>query len=213
MPLGFHHSEETIQKMREVKQGSKHPLFGKHLSEEHKQKISKANIGKNIGRKYSPESIQKMREAALGNHRRLGKTTSTETKQKLRMIHLGKKLTSETKQKMSLAHLGKKFTQEHKKNMGKARQGNKSSSWKGEMVGYAALHNWMRKNKPKLNSCEHCGSMDKKLELAYEDHQAGKQTPRKYKRDINLFHWLCHSCHTILDGRMENMRKKKCIKS
>jgi len=37
--LGRKHSPETIEKIRLSKIGSKNPFYGKHLSEEHKQKI------------------------------------------------------------------------------------------------------------------------------------------------------------------------------
>jgi len=55
-------------------------VYGKHLSEEAKQKLSKANRG----RKMPPEAVEKNRQA-----------------------HLGKKLSDEHKQKISEAHKGK----------------------------------------------------------------------------------------------------------
>jgi len=39
-------SEETRKKTSEALKGEKHPLFGKHLSEEYRQKISAATKGK-----------------------------------------------------------------------------------------------------------------------------------------------------------------------
>ena len=40
------HTEETKRKMSEAQTGEKHPMFGKHFSEEHKKKISEAHKGK-----------------------------------------------------------------------------------------------------------------------------------------------------------------------
>jgi hypothetical protein len=31
-PSGYKHTEETLAKLREIKKGNKHPLFGKNLS-------------------------------------------------------------------------------------------------------------------------------------------------------------------------------------
>lgn len=58
-------------------------------TKEHKDKISKSNIGK----KLSAETIQKMRECKLNNPVRywLGKTFSIETKNKIRLSKVGKK--------------------------------------------------------------------------------------------------------------------------
>ncbi len=50
--FGKHHTEDTKQKIRQNqpnRSGDKHPNFGKHLSEEHKQKISEAVSGPRNG--------------------------------------------------------------------------------------------------------------------------------------------------------------------
>jgi len=39
-PSGYKHTEETLAKLREIKKGNKHPLFGKNISDETKAKIS-----------------------------------------------------------------------------------------------------------------------------------------------------------------------------
>jgi len=38
--------------------------------------------------------------------------------------------------------------------------------WKGNKAGYYAIHNWVRKNKPKPKLCEEC---KKELKLEYEN--------------------------------------------
>ena len=76
--------------MSEAHRGEKCYIFGKHITEDHKQKIS---------------------ENLKGNKNALGKTHTEETKQKMSEAHRGqipwnkgKKHTKETKRKMSKAH-------------------------------------------------------------------------------------------------------------
>lgn len=76
----------------------KSPMYGKHLSTEHKQKISKGNTGK----KHSPEMIERNRLSQLG------KILSEEHKQAISEGLRGGKRTEETKQKLSEQKLGEK---------------------------------------------------------------------------------------------------------
>ena len=78
-------------------------VSGLQLSEEAKQKISKANKGQIPWNK--------------------GKKLSEETKQKLSKSLKGKKLSENIKQKMSESHKGKKLSEEHKKNIGESHKG------------------------------------------------------------------------------------------
>lgn len=71
---GKTHTEETKQKMSEASKGEKNNMYGKPLSDEHKQKISQSLKGKPT----SEQSKKKMSEA------KKGKTFSEEHKQKLR---------------------------------------------------------------------------------------------------------------------------------
>lgn len=70
---------------------------GKHLSKEHKEKISKSNTGK----KMSSESIEKSRQAHLG------KKHSPEHIEKCRLSRIGTKRTPEQKERMKLASLAR----------------------------------------------------------------------------------------------------------
>lgn len=73
---GKHHSQETKErwkKSRKYKYGKDHPSFGKHLTDEQKEKISKANTG----RIKTAEQIKKWRES------RSGYKTSEETRKKI----------------------------------------------------------------------------------------------------------------------------------
>lgn len=77
----------------------------------------------------------------------------------------------------------------HKKQV---KRGKNHPSWVGDNVTYHALHDWIRRIKPKPEFCEHCK----------------KNTPNdlanisgEYKRDINDYLWLCEPCHTKFDKR------------
>lgn len=75
--------------------------------------------------------------------------------------------------------------------------GEKNHNWKGNKVGYVALHNWInsRIKRPKICSlCKKIGFID----LA---NKSGE-----YKRDIKDWSWLCRSCHMKSDGRMKNLK-------
>lgn len=147
-----------------------------------------------------------------------GKRASEETKAKMSKARkgkpshrLGKHLSEETKRKMSLGHIGFRHSEESKNKIREDRLAEKNVNWKGDEVGYNAMHAWIRRNKPKPVACEHCGKITKDLEVAYHDHSASPQNPEKYKRDVNLFHWLCRQCAVKLDGRivrLHEMNKK-----
>lgn len=70
--------------------------------------------------------------------------------------------------------------------------------WKGNLVGYSALHRWINKYKPKPKLCEEC-NINKPKDLA--------NLSGEYKRDVNDFKWLCRCCHMKNDGRMNNLKQ------
>lgn len=92
-------------------------------------------------------------------------------------------------------------TEEHKRKLRKIlkkyqrwRKGEKNFSWKGDKVGYRALHNWVKywKGSPKI--CEFCGKKGIGKEINWaniNNHQ--------YRRNLNDFISLCVSCHKKYD--------------
>ena len=78
----------------------------------------------------------------------------------------------------------------------------KNGMWKGDKVGYCALHNWIEYNKSKPEFCEEC-KKNKHYDLA--------NISGKYKRDINDFEWLCRSCHMKKDYKF-GVRKPTRVK-
>lgn len=65
-------------------------------------------------------------------------------------------------------------------------------AWKGSKASYAAIHYWVRKNKPKPELCVNCNKRK-----SFEVHNIDK----KYTRDLNQWEWLCRSCHLFKEGR------------
>ena len=91
---------------------------------------------------------------------------------------------------------------EKRPNFGKKQKGKKNPNWKGNEVSYGPLHAWVRKYKPKPQSCEKCGKK-RKLEIA--------NVSGKYKRDLADYQYLCKSCHSKKDEwilRIKHMKKK-----
>ena len=74
--------------------------------------------------------------------------------------------------------------------------GDKNAMWKGDHVGYGALHDWIKSHKPKPALCENCQQRSV-IELA--------NISGKYLRSINDYQWLCRKCHMVLDGRLEKI--------
>lgn len=71
-------------------------------------------------------------------------------------------------------------------------QEEKHLNWKGDDVGYQALHTWVRKYKGTPKKCEHCGRTDKKkYEWANVDHL--------YNRNLCDYVRLCTKCHRQFD--------------
>ena len=139
---GCHHSDERKQKQSDMMKGlylgENNPMYGispkermdedtynnwrkniqeRMSSEETKEKLRQANIGK----KYSDEINAKKGHKGK-EHPNYGKTMSEETKEKLRQAHTGKKYSDEVNAKKGLKgednpFYGKKHTEESKAKM------------------------------------------------------------------------------------------------
>ena len=73
-----------------------------------------------------------------------------------------------------------------------------NGQWKGDDVGYGALHEWIRLHLPEPTECSECGG-SKRLDLA--------NISQEYKRDLSDWEWLCRKCHMMKDGRMERFTR------
>jgi uncharacterized protein YlaI len=74
--------------------------------------------------------------------------------------------------------------------MSKAQKGEKHHAWKGDSVGYSALHSWISRSKGKAVKCKICGK-EKNVQWANTDH--------KYNRNLNDWTSLCPKCHYYYD--------------
>ncbi|MHA1737897.1 MAG: hypothetical protein ACTSWD_04870 [Candidatus Heimdallarchaeota archaeon] len=120
-------------------------------------------------------------------------------------------------------HKGHSHSEETKKLISEKtpkRFGKDNNSWKGEDVGYDALHDWVKRHKLPFKICQVCGKTRCRIEAA--------NISGDYKRDVSDFIWLCCSCHTRfdnikkmnlyevigveskLDGELDKTEKEKC---
>lgn len=72
----------------------------------------------------------------------------------------------------------------------------KHHNWKGDNVGYYALHMWVKRRKIKPSLCEEC-KQNEPIDLA--------NISGEYKRELDDWEWLCRSCHMNKDGRIKNL--------
>lgn len=92
---------------------------------------------------------------------------------------------------------GKKHSPETIQKFKEQRAQEKNPMWKGDEVGYDALHDWVKRHKGEPKECEHCQSTSN-LQWANKS--------RKYNRDLDDWLSLCVSCHSKYD---ENWKKRK----
>lgn len=71
-------------------------------------------------------------------------------------------------------------------------RGENNPCWKGDKVGYQALHDWVRREKGKPERCEVCGIAEGHIEWANVSGQ--------YCRDLDDWKMLCRTCHRKHDS-------------
>ena len=70
----------------------------------------------------------------------------------------------------------------------------KANRWKGNEVGYDALHSWVKRKLGRPDTCEHCGRSNLGGHMI---HWANKS--QEYKRNLEDWLRLCASCHKQYD--------------
>ena len=109
---------------------------GHACSDETKQKISKAHLGKHL----TPLHRQHIKEATTGkNNPFYGKHHTDETKEKIRQKALGRKVSDETKEKISKSSTGRIVSDETKQLLSKKLTGLKRSKEAKEHIHLARL--------------------------------------------------------------------------
>ncbi len=93
---------------------------------------------------------------------------------------------------------GRHHSPEAKRKISEANRADGNGQWKGEGVGYTALHRWVRSRLPKPDKCQKCKER-LPMDLA---NKSGE-----YRRDSEDWWWLCRSCHMKLDGRIFNLKQ------
>ena len=79
------------------------------------------------------------------------------------------------------------------------RKGELSHVWKGENVGYGALHDWVYRELGSPNKCSHCGKSSKFLQGMH-----WANISNEYRRNLKDWIRLCAKCHKKFDkGRKQ----------
>jgi len=84
-------------------------------------------------------------------------------------------------------------------------KGSHRKDWKGNKVGYSALHGWLDNNFEKPDRCEQCGRFNRRLEWA--------NVSGEYKRDRDDFIVLCVPCHHAFDDDKRGIRREIFVNS
>lgn len=123
----------------------------------------------------------------------------------------GHKMPKSIRKKISRTLIGIKRPEEFKEKIrkfliGRKRpeiSGEKNRKWKGDSVGYRALHIWVnaRKGKPKI--CELCGKKKTTPKSIQWANKSGE-----YKRDLNDWISLCVKCHREYDKKFQSEQNK-----
>jgi len=141
---GKHPSQESRDKMSASTRGENHPNFGKHLPAEQRRKIGDANRGKRRTEEMKRQTSEARRGKCVGeaNHN-FGKHLSEETRRKLSAANRGKHPSEETKRKISKALTGIVRSPETRRRMSEAQRGKpvgpNSPRWKGGNALYGFL--------------------------------------------------------------------------
>ncbi len=91
----------------------------------------------------------------------------------------------------------------------RAPQDEKHGNWKGDEVGYAGLHVWVKKHLGRPKECQFCGSLNNEtgkniLQWASKD--------GTYLRDLSQWVPLCVSCHKSYDmARIKEQRERRKV--
>jgi len=86
--------------------------------------------------------------------------------------------------------------------IGKSKEFDKNYNWKGDNVGYSALHKWVYKVLGKAIRCSNCR----------KNSAEWANVSGEYKRNKNDWEQLCRKCHMEKDGRSVNASRNAFIR-
>lgn len=116
--LGETLSEETRRKIGDARRGEKHPMFGKHHTEEARKKISVYNRNR-------PPISEETRKRLSDSHK--GNRPTKETLKKMSESHIGISPSEETLAKMSESRKGEKHSDDWNRKVSNAKIGTRMS--------------------------------------------------------------------------------------
>src|SRR5438132_9747188 len=102
-------------------------------------------------------------------------------------------VSEETKRKISESRIGLKnwnYGKPISEGLRGALTGENNHIWKGDNVGYLALHAWVARNLGKPSLCEHCGANNLRPRQYHWANKSGE-----YKRSLEDWLRLCVKCH------------------
>jgi hypothetical protein len=154
------------------------------------------------------ERARKISAARKAKMASLGFLNSPETREKIRIAQIGRAHTDEQRAKNSQSKRGRRpanFAQFlAAAHAAPKPTGADKPNWKGDAVGYSALHGWVRRQLGRPSNCERCGNTQaNRYEWANRS--------RQYKREVADWERLCVSCHRkdgYLMGEYAAMRKE-----
>lgn len=178
----LHKFEIPIRTQSEEIGGDRHPMFGKHVSDDSKKKMSIANTG----RKSSDETRKKISKATSGsNNPRYGKKATPEQRQK-------------QSESMLIFYSNPLNMFQHKENV---RRGETHGNWKGgiSFEPYCPKFNQDLKERVRAffdNTCITCGKTTKENGKALSVHHVEYDKSACCDGEPVHFAAMCHRCHS-----------------
>jgi hypothetical protein len=162
-----------------------------------------------MAKRYTKEWANNIRRSLKGKGKGsknpfFGKTHTQEVKDILREKHLGLRFKqSKPRSKEHIAKLKRALQGRKAWNKGLTKKdyrvrkyidkivNEQHYKWKGNKVGYKALHQWVNRKLGKANKCDMCKKQNTKYEWA--------NISKSYKRELNDWFSLCVKCHRNYD--------------
>ena len=154
-------------------------------------------VAKAAVNKFRMEKVRS--HITIASHKKRGESmkghfVSEVTKDKIRQKALGRIVSEATKEKIRKTLTGRKVSAKVKANLLFWATGENSFNWKGDDVGYRALHRWIEGQLGQPTTCEDCGKTDLTGHFIHWANLSGE-----YKRDVTDWKRLCALCHKRYD--------------
>lgn len=110
------------------------------------------------------------------------------------MTKFGYHQTQEHIEKRRVKLAGKKRSEIAKQHYVPSKLLDRNPMWKGDDVGYYALHGWVKRNMPVQETCEMCNTKSENgwIDLA--------NVTGIYSREFSNWKYVCRKCHRKIDG-------------